>query len=76
MEISLDRLRPGMNAQVTEIACKPALCKRMADFGLVEGTKLECCYRSGDGGVVALRLRGSTIAIRRGDLRRCRGRLL
>ena len=67
MDFWLDGLRPGMEAEVTRVCCPKALKKRLADFGLVAGTKVACCYRSPDGGVVALRLRGTTIALRRSD---------
>lgn len=76
MEFWLDSLRPGMRAAVTRVCCRESLKKRLADFGLVKDTVVQCCYRSPDGGVVALRLRGTTIAVRRADLRRIAARRL
>lgn len=76
MEFWLDCLRPGMGAEVTRVCCRESLKKRLADFGLVQGTKVVCCYRSPDGGVLALRLRGTTIAIRRADLHKIAARRL
>lgn len=72
MDIGLDSLRPSMAAEVRSVNCRPELRKRLADFGLVEGTHVECCYRSPDGGVTALRLRGTCIAVRTCDLRHIR----
>ena len=69
MDFPLAGLRPGMEAVVTKVCCREALRKRLADFGLVKGTAVSCCYRSPDGGVTALRLRGTTIAVRTADLR-------
>ena len=72
METSLDRLRPGCRAVVTQINTDAALCKRLRDFGLVPGTKVTCRYRSPWGDVTALELRGSTLALRTADLRKIR----
>ena len=47
-----------------------ALRRRLAEFGLVPGTKVRCRYRSPDGGVTAIGLRGAVLALRTGDLRR------
>lgn len=68
MELRLDGLRPGMAAVVTEFYCPDALRRRLADFGLVEGTAVSCRYCSPRGDVAALGLRGTTLAIRRTDL--------
>ena len=70
METTLDRVHPGMNAVVRTIYTRDGLRKRLAEFGLVTGTKVQCCYRSPDGGVTAIGLRGSVLALRTGDLRR------
>lgn len=68
MELRLDGLHPGMAAVVTDFYCPEALRQRLADFGLVVGTAVSCRYRSPEGDVVALGLRGTTLAIRRTDL--------
>lgn len=68
MEFALDQLKPGMNAVVTGFCCSQALQRRLEDFGMVEGTKVSCRYRSPSGDVSALSLRGTTLAVRRTDL--------
>lgn len=75
MEIWLDALQPGAQAQVTAFACDKHLRQRLADFGLVEGTKVQCRYRSPDATVTALFLRGTTLAVRRADLGKIRARM-
>ena len=70
MEITLDCLCPGMEGVVRDINTEDALRRRLAEFGLVPGTKVRCRYRSPDGGVTAIGLRGAALALRTGDLRR------
>ncbi len=74
MEIWLDGLKPGMQAVVTQLHCSRLLQQRLEDFGLVEGTTVTCRYHSPGGDVTALSLRGTTIAIRTGDLRQIAAR--
>ena len=76
MEFWLDSLKPGMQAVVTRICCPEALARRLADFGLVEGTAVSCRYRSPGGDVSALELRGTVLAIRKSDLRQIAARRL
>lgn len=68
MEFSLDQLRPGMTAVVVAFHCPQALEKRLAEFGMVEGTTVRCRYRSPGGGLSALCLRQTTLAVRKTDL--------
>ena len=70
MESRLDCLCPGMEGVVRDINTEDALRRRLAEFGLVPGTKVRCRYRSPDGGVTAIGLRGAVLALRTGDLRR------
>jgi len=74
MESGLHCVCPGECAVVTEIAVGKALGARLRDFGLVPGTAVRCCYRSPDGRVTALALRGSVLALRTRDLQRIRVR--
>lgn len=74
MEIRLDSLRPGAEAVITAIDCTPSVRRRLTDFGMVEGTRVVCCYRSPDGTLSALVLRGTTLAVRRTDLARITAR--
>ena len=69
MEISLDRVRPGVQAVVSAIEAGEALTSRLRDFGLVPGTRVCCCYRSPGGQVTALELRGTVLALRTVDLK-------
>lgn len=73
MEITLERLCLGQKAVVTRIDTKRALADRLRDFGLVTGTAVRCRYRSPDGSVTALELRGSVLALRSRDLKRIWG---
>lgn len=68
MEIRLDSLTPEAEAVVTGFFCSEALRRRLADFGMVEGTHVTCRYRSPRQDVFALELRGTTLALRRTDL--------
>lgn len=72
METSLDSIRPGVRAVVTEINVDPALRRRLRDFGLIPGTVVRCQYRSPWGDVTALKLRGTVLALRTRDLRKIR----
>ena len=76
MDITLRELNPGMTARVTGLHCDAALKERLADFGLVPGTELSCCYRSPGGSVTALELRKTVLAIRTLDLGRIRAEVL
>ncbi len=76
MEISLERLEPGTRAAVTQIRSAEPLRCRLRQFGLVPGTVLCVRYRSPDGGVTALELRGTVIALRTRELKKIRVRLL
>ncbi len=76
MEISLERLEPGVKAAVTQIRSPELLRCRLRQFGLVPGTIVSVRYRSPDGGVTALELRGTVIALRTRELKKIRVRLL
>ena len=73
MDITLDALKTDKMAVVTQIETDGVLTKRLRDYGLVPGTVVRCRYRSADGSVIALELRGSVVAMRRRDLRKIRG---
>lgn len=76
MEIALDKLEHGMRAVVTHIGSPEPLCCRLRAFGLVNGTEVALRYRSPDGGVTALELRGTVVALRTRELKKIRVRLL
>ncbi len=74
METTLDRIHPGRNASIVEVCTEEGLRRRLTDFGLVPGTKVQCRYRSPYGDVTAIALRGSVLALRTRDLRGIRVR--
>ena len=76
MEMNLDKLEHGLKAVVTQISAPEPLRSRLRAFGLIVGTVVCPCYRSPDGGVTALQLRGTVIALRTRELRKIRVRLL
>lgn len=69
MELTLDQLRPGMEAVVLRLTLGEELRLRLQDFGLVPGTRVGCRCRSAKGELIALELRGTVVALRRGALR-------
>jgi Fe2+ transport system protein FeoA len=73
MDITLDALKTDKMAVVTHIETDEASKKRLRAYGLVPGTIVRCRYRSPGGGVMALELRGSVVALRAGDLKKIRG---
>lgn len=74
METSLDCIRPGVQAVITQVNTDAVLKERLRDFGLVPGTAVCCRYRCPWGDVTALELRGSVLALRTRDLRKIRVR--
>lgn len=73
MEITLDKLKPEKMAVVTVVEAEKELTNRLRAFGLVPGTIVRCRYKTPCGGVTALELRGSVIALRTKDLEKIRG---
>lgn len=72
MDMTLDRLRPGERAVVTDMECR--LADRLRQFGLVPGTEVSCRCKSPHGDVSAIEFRGSVVAMRDRDLRGIRVR--
>lgn len=67
--MALEGLMPGDTGVVVGIALGEALEGRLRSFGLVPGTRVQCRYRSPDGCLTALELRGTVIALRTRDLK-------
>ena len=65
--IPLSRLPTGQRAVVIKLNCSEALCRRLEDLGMLEGTELRCLHRSPAGSPAAYELRGAVIALRRED---------
>ena len=76
MELTLDRLEPDVRCTVLEVRSPDPLRSRLRQFGLVPDTVVSVRYRSPDGGVTALELRGTVIALRTRELKKIRVRLL
>lgn len=75
MEQSLASLRSGQRGIVTQVRITEPLRSRLRAFGLVDGTEVAVRYRSPDGGVTALALRGTVIALRTRDIKNIRVRV-
>jgi len=69
MEIGLNRLGLGVQAEVTQVGGNARMKKRLEEMGLVSGTKVCCRYRSPGGFVTALEFRGTVLALRTRDLK-------
>ena len=65
--LRLSALREGESAYVTEVSAGPAMDRRLADLGLVRGTRVTCVLRSPAGAPCAYLIRGALIALRRTD---------
>ena len=74
MELTLDQLLPDMQAVVIRLELGEELRLRLRDFGLVPGATVCCRCRGPRGGLLALELRGTILALRRRDLQCIRGR--
>lgn len=65
--LMLSTLQLGDSAYVTEITAQPAMARRLADLGLVRGTRVTCMARSPAGDPCAYLIRGALIALRHTD---------
>ena len=63
----LDEIGIGERLIVDNIDGKPDMRRRLADLGLVEGTRVDCLMVSPLGDPTASRIRGAVIALRRAD---------
>lgn len=68
--IALDRLPEGQSAYATEIQNEPSMRQRLADLGLIRGTRITCLCRSPSGDPTAYLIRGAVIALRKHDAAR------
>ena len=65
--LTLSALPLGESAFVTHISVRPDMARRLADLGLVPGTRVTCLARSPAGDPAAYLIRGALIALRRTD---------
>lgn len=64
---SLNDMKPGEYAVVSQLKSTGSMRRRLLDIGLVENTEVECLGRSPGGDPTAFLIRGAVIAIRSED---------
>lgn len=64
---TLNDLNVGQSADVLDILPTSKIRRRLQDIGLVEGTNVQCLFKSPFGDPVAYCIRGAVIAIRADD---------
>lgn len=64
---SLNDMKPGERAVVSQLKSTGSIRRRLLDIGLVENTEVECLGRSPGGDPTAFLIRGAVIAIRSED---------
>lgn len=68
--LALNLLPEGQSAYVTDIRTEPSMRRRLADLGLIRGTRVTCLCRSPAGDPTAYLIRGAVIALRKRDAAR------
>lgn len=63
----LTDLAVGQKATVETIYTVGAMRRRLQDIGIIEGTRIECAFRSPSNDPVAYQIRGAVVAIRNED---------
>jgi len=63
-EVSLIKIPIGKRAVVKELLTIGSIRRRLQDIGLIEGTEVECLYKSPPGDPIAYLIRGAVIALR------------
>lgn len=64
---SLSALAEGESGYVQQIRARPAMSRRLADLGLIPGTRVTCVFSSPAGDPCAYLIRGALIALRQAD---------
>ena len=67
IEESLSELLEGEVCRVKAVCLEGNMKKRLADLGVIEGTKIECLHTSMFDDPTAYLIRGAVIAIRKSD---------
>lgn len=67
METTLNHLDIGTRAVITALDAQGAIRRRFLDFGLIEGTRVECLRAAPSGSPILFRIRGTLLAIRSSD---------
>ena len=64
---TLDALPLGQSCRVVDIHPQAQLARRIVGLGLLPGTKITALHKSISGAVVAYRIRGAVVALRKAD---------
>lgn len=67
MKQPLCQLSPGQTAVVHSLCATDGMRRRLQDFGLIEGTPVECAFHSPLGDPTAYLIRGTLVALRQSD---------
>ncbi len=65
--MNLRRLAPGQKASITKISARGELGRRIRDMGLIPGVSIKVVGKAPLRDPVALRIEGSTIALRNSE---------
>lgn len=65
--MSLSSLHEGDTGTIISVDNCGELKRRLMDLGFIEGTRVQCLYRSPAGNPVAYMIRGTVIALRKDD---------
>lgn len=65
--LSLDHMLPGEKVVIKEIKSVGSIRRRLLDIGMIQGTPIECAFKSPFGDPTAYFVRGTLIAIRKED---------
>lgn len=68
--VFLSALAPGTRARLMEVQIHGALRRRLFDLGLIPGTLIECRFLAPSGSPIAVRVRGTNLAIRWQDAKK------
>lgn len=65
--ISLADIAKGSSCRIAAVELEGLMRRRIMDLGLVPGTSVQCVRTSPSGDPIAFYVRGSMIALRKGD---------
>ncbi|MBE5819322.1 MAG: ferrous iron transport protein A [Clostridiales bacterium] len=67
--LTLDKLPLNITAKIYSLNCDDILRRRLLDLGLIDGTKITPIFNSPFGDPIAYKIRSSTIALRKDDVK-------
>ena len=65
--IKLSELNENEIGYITELEAQGDIRRRLLDLGMIEGTRVECLFKSPHGDPTAYGVRGAVIALRKED---------